>query len=130
MGSTAQPYQVACLYLELYRDWFAIGGSSFEELFLLEPEHPRENIRRERLNLGIEIADDGVVIAPRVLDGIFYLAERSLQLCALRRCLQLRIILRNRKQTLERTGQLVLRRSLIGRARSLHGHGAIFCDVF
>ena len=41
--------------LELHRYGFAIGGSGFEELLLLEAEHPGQNVGRERLDLGVQI---------------------------------------------------------------------------
>ena len=35
--------------LELHRDWLAIGGGGFEELLLLEAEHPGHHVARELL---------------------------------------------------------------------------------
>src|SRR6202795_5211537 len=73
-GGTGENWEQACTTvcdgaiaaaacLEFHRDWFAIGGSGFEELFLLEAEHPGQNVGRERLNLGVQVAHDGVVVA-------------------------------------------------------------------
>src|SRR5258708_4536550 len=50
-------------------------GRNFEELALLESEHVGEDIRRELLNLGVQVADHGVVIAPRILYGVFDLGQ-------------------------------------------------------
>src|ERR1700732_21527 len=46
-------------------------GGNFEELALLESQHAGEDIRRELLNLGVQVADHCVVISPRVLFGAF-----------------------------------------------------------
>src|SRR6202521_1755551 len=118
----------ACL--EFHRYWFAIGGSGFEELFLLEAEHPGQNVGRERLNLGVQVANDGIVVAAGVLNGVLDFAERILQLREFLRRLELGIILGYGKQAFERAGQLILGGSLVGRAGGLHGHGAEFRDVF
>src|SRR6267378_3662687 len=64
--------------LELYRDRFAIGGRSFEELLLLEAEHPGQNVGRERLNLGVQVAHNGVVVAAGVLNSVLDFTERIL----------------------------------------------------
>src|ERR1700675_1870449 len=55
------------------------SGGSFEKFARLEAEHVREDVGGELLNLGIEIADDGVIVAARVLDGVLDLRERILQ---------------------------------------------------
>ena len=59
---------------ELYGDWLAVGFGGLEELARREIEHAGENIRGEDLNLGVEVAHDCVVVAARVLDGVFGLA--------------------------------------------------------
>src|SRR6202171_1819728 len=43
------------------------GRGDFEEFARLESQHVREDIRGKLLNLGIQVPDYGVVIAPRVL---------------------------------------------------------------
>src|SRR4029077_11869444 len=51
---------------------FALGsGGYFEEFARLEPKHACKNIGGELLNLGVQVADDRVVVAARVLNGIF-----------------------------------------------------------
>src|SRR5579885_1894350 len=59
---------------------FALGGrGDFKELARLEAKHVGENVGGELLDFGVQVADDGVVVAPRVLHGIFNLRERILQ---------------------------------------------------
>src|SRR5271155_17005 len=65
---------------ELDRNRFAVGLGGLEELPRLKAEHTGKNIRREHLNLGIEIAHHSVVVASRVLDRVFRLNQRSLHL--------------------------------------------------
>ena len=60
--------------LKFHSDWFAVGGLHLEELPLLESEHAGQNVGGERLDLRIKVAYHGVVVAPRVLDGILSLA--------------------------------------------------------
>jgi hypothetical protein len=60
--------------LKFHSDWFAVGGFHLEELPLLESEHAGQNVGGERLDLRIKVAYHGVVVAPRVLDGILSLA--------------------------------------------------------
>src|SRR5688572_11681362 len=50
-----------------------------EELAGLEAEHPGDDVRGERLDLRVEVADDGVVVAARVLDRILDLGQRALE---------------------------------------------------
>src|SRR6266849_5251961 len=51
----------------------------FEELARLESQHVGKDIGRELLDLGVQVADHCVVVAARVLDGIFDLGQRVLQ---------------------------------------------------
>src|SRR6266852_8922458 len=67
-----------CVEAHLGRFAFG-GGGHFEELARLEAEHVGKNVGRELLNFGVEIAHDGVVVAPRVLHGVLNLGERSLE---------------------------------------------------
>jgi hypothetical protein len=61
---------------ELHRHRFTVGGiADFKELPQLEAKHPRDDVRGERLNLGIQIAHHRVVVAARVLNRIFGLVE-------------------------------------------------------
>src|SRR5436305_474558 len=49
--------------LEFHRDRFAVGGCGFEELLLLEAEHAGQDVGRERLDLGVQVSHNGVVVA-------------------------------------------------------------------
>src|SRR5580693_6043190 len=89
---------------ELHGDRLAVGIRGLEELTRREVEHAGENVRGEYLNLGIEVAHHRVVVATRVLDRVFRVAQRALQLGELFRCLQLRIILGHGEQALQRSG--------------------------
>src|SRR2546425_498663 len=60
---------------------FTLGGHGhFKELARLEVEHPGEDVRGELRDFGVEVAHDGIVIAPRVLECVFELGERALEL--------------------------------------------------
>src|SRR5258707_1070690 len=64
-------FRLATHILKLHRHRLAIGCGHLEELPLLEAEHSGENVCRKRLYFRIQIPDDRVVIAARVLDGVF-----------------------------------------------------------
>src|SRR5579862_505199 len=65
---------------ELHGHRIALRGlGNVEELPGLEVEHAGNDVRRERLDLGVEVANHRVVIAARVLDGVFQSAQRALQ---------------------------------------------------
>src|ERR1700730_11292625 len=88
---------------------FPLGRrGDFEEFAGLESQHVREDIRRELLNLSVQVANHGVVIAPRVLDGVLDLGERSLQRRETLDSAKLRIRFRKRKQALQGAGKHVL----------------------
>src|SRR6266478_6757543 len=55
------------------------GRGDLKEFARLESQHVRENIRGELLDFGVQVADHGIVIAPRVLHGILDLSQRGLQ---------------------------------------------------
>src|SRR5215467_15254739 len=55
------------------------GGRDFEELALLETQHAGKNIRGELKYFRVEVANDGVVVAAGVLDGVLNLSERILK---------------------------------------------------
>src|SRR5208337_4595130 len=103
---------------------FALGGGrNFKELALLETQHSRNNVGGELQDLGVEVADDGVVIAARVLDGIFNLGERILQRGEAFNGTELRVGLGESEKAFQRAGQHVFRLGLIGGAGG--GHGAV-----
>src|SRR6185369_6970662 len=57
-------FRLASRILELHRHRLAVGCGHLETLFLLEAEHSGEDVRRKRLDLGIQVADDGIVVTP------------------------------------------------------------------
>src|SRR5262249_37727749 len=116
--------------LELHRHRFPVGSCSFEVLPLLEAEHASQNIGRKRLNTAVEVADHGVVVTARVLNRIFRLIQRTLQLRKLLGSTKLWVSFRNSKQRLQRTGELIFGSRLVSRCSRLHRHGTIFGDVF
>src|SRR5260370_38594900 len=96
---------------------FALGrGGNFEKLAGLEAEHPGKNIRGELLDFGVEVADNGVVIAARVLDGVLNLRQRILQRSETLDGAKLRISLCKCKEAFQRAGEHVLRLGRAGEA--------------
>src|SRR5260370_22635460 len=103
---------------------FPLGRrGDFEEFTRLEPQHVCEDVRGELLNLGVQVADHRVVIAPRVLHGVFDLRQRGLQRREALNRAKLRIRFGKRKQALQRAGNHVLRLSPVTGAG--RGHRAI-----
>ncbi len=85
--------------LELHVGNGAFGGiGDLKELPLLEVEHPRNDVGRERLNFGVEVAHHGVVVTARILQRVFQLGERLLQRLELGVGLQVGIGFGNREQ--------------------------------
>src|SRR5579863_10401309 len=94
--------------LELHCHRLAVSFTRLKELPRLEAEHARQNICGERLDLRVQVTHHRVVVAAGVLDGVFGLAQRSLQLREFLRGLQLRVILSHSEQTLQRASELIL----------------------
>src|SRR2546426_8776821 len=69
----------------------AITRLGLEELELLVAHRSGGKIRRKRGDGGVEVAHDGVVIAPRILDGVFYGSELRLEIAESAGRLKLRI---------------------------------------
>src|SRR6266436_206348 len=62
------------------REFFEVTAAAEREaLARLEAEHVGKDVGRKLLNLGVEIAHHGVVVAPRVLHGVLNLGERILE---------------------------------------------------
>src|SRR5690348_9705096 len=108
--------------LKLYCHRLAVRRGRLEELPLGEAKHSSENIRWEGLNLRIQVANHGIVVAARILDRVFSLSQRILQLSKVRRSFQLWIIFCHGKQALQRSGKLVFGSRFIDRASRLHRH--------
>src|SRR5258707_15250484 len=88
---------------------FALGRrGDLEEFTRLESQHVRENIRGELLDFSVQVADHGVVIAPRILHGVLDLSERSLQRREALDGAELRIRFGKRKEGLQRAGRNVV----------------------
>src|SRR5580704_14791209 len=128
MPSASQPAEVIS---ELHRYGFTLRRiRDVEELLCLDVEHPRHDVARKRLNLGIEITHHGVVVASRVLNGVFQPGQRALQRLELLRSLQLRIGFGDRQQPAQGVGQLALGLALFRRSGSGHGGAAELGNVF
>src|SRR5712692_3148524 len=103
---------------------FALGWrGDLEELARLEAEHPGDDVRRELSDLRVEVADGSVVVAPRVLDGVFDLGQCVLELREAFHRAKLRVSLSQGKQLPQRAGEHTLRLAL-GRG-ALGTHGAV-----
>ena len=59
--------------LELHRHRLAVGSIHFKKLPRLEAEHTGQDISRERLNLGVQVAHHSVVITASVLNRVLSL---------------------------------------------------------
>src|SRR5258708_35159006 len=93
---------------------FALGrGGNFEKLAGLEAEHPGKNIRGELLDFGVEVADNGVVIAARVLDGVLDLRQGILQRSETLDGAKFGIRLGKCKEAFQRAGEHRLRWGLV-----------------
>src|SRR5216684_1259633 len=110
---------------------FALGGGgNFEELARLESEHSGKDVRGELLNLSVQVADDGVVVAARILDRVLDLCKRILQRGEALDGAELRIRLGEGEEALQRAGEHVLCLGLVGWAGSGHGTVAGVDDRF
>ena len=69
----------------------ALAGRGLEELELVITHGTGDEVRRNRGDRGIEIARDGVVVAPGILDSVFYSSELCLQIAESAGGLELRV---------------------------------------
>jgi len=99
------------------------GGRNFKELALLETQHSRDDVGWELQDLGVEIANDGVVITARVLDGILNLRERILERGEALNGAELRVGLGESEEAFKRASEHVFRHGLVGGAGG--GHSAV-----
>src|SRR5208283_771444 len=103
---------------------FALGGGrDFKELALLETQHARNDVGGELQDFGVEVADDGVVVAAGVLDGILNVGERFLERSEALNGAELRVSLGEGEEAFQRAGQHIFRLGLVGGAGG--GHGAV-----
>src|SRR5947207_1726693 len=75
----------------------------------MELEERRDDVGREGLDRGVQVADHRVVVAARVLDRVLDLAERPLELDEVRVRLEVRIGLGEREELTEGARERVLR---------------------
>src|SRR5580765_3896131 len=93
-----------------------------EELARREAEGARDEIRRELRDARVQVANDRVVVAARVLDRVLDLPEARLELREALRGAELRVRFREREHLAERARELALRLGLrrgTGRAHGL-----------
>src|SRR5712692_561950 len=105
-------------------------SGNFKELPFLEAQHIGKNVGRELLDLGVEIAHHRVVIAPRILDGIFNLRKGILQRGEAFDGAELRIGFGEREEAFQRAGEHVFRLCLVGGRGGSHGAVACIDDAF
>src|SRR5438128_2291734 len=86
----------------------AVSCLGLEELELLVAHRSGDEVRRKRGDGGVEVAHDGVIVAPRILDGVFYGSELRLEIAESARRLELRIRLRGDDETAQRVRELAL----------------------
>src|SRR5262245_5680421 len=103
------------------RDLTVFGALELEVLPLREPEEQRDLVGRKAVDRRVEVADDGVEVAARALDGLLELRERALQIAEALVRLEVGVRLGEREELAERAGQLVL--GLRPRLRCLRRHG-------
>src|SRR5207245_4715037 len=90
------------------RDLTVFGVIELEVLALGEAEEQRDLVGGEAVDGGVEIADDGVVVATRALNRLLDLADRALELAEALLRLQPRVRLGEREGLPKRAGQLGL----------------------
>ena len=88
-----------------------------KEFARLEAHHPCDDPGRELRDRGIEVANHGVVVAPRVLQMVFDIGQRGLQRGEARGRLELGIRLGDGKYPLQRIAERVFFAGARGRSR-------------
>ena len=106
------------------------GGSDFEEFAFLEAEHAGEDVGGELQNFRVQIADDRVVVAAGVLNGVFDLRQRVLQRSEAFDGAQLGVGLGEGEEAFQGAGEHVFRLCFVGGAGSAHGAIAGVDDGF
>src|SRR6185312_5575320 len=110
-----------------------LGGRSLvnleEFLILFETEHTGEDVGREGLALGIEIADYAVIETARSLDLVFGVGQFILQFLEVLRCFQIGIVLGDREQALHGLLEIALGLGGLGRSLGTQGSSAGVRDV-
>src|SRR5258706_1593764 len=101
-----------------------LARRGLEELELVVAHRPGDQVGWNRRDCRIEIPHDRVVVAPRVLDRLFYGCDLCREIADSVRCLELRICLHRHSESAERRRKLVLSQCTLRRTRALR------CDRF
>src|SRR5215472_4358061 len=86
------------------RDLTLFGALELEVLPPHEPEEQRDLVGRKAVDRRVQIADDGVVVAARALDGLLELAERLLEVLIALVCFEVGIRFGEREELTQRPG--------------------------
>ena len=110
-------------YESLERDLrqLAIARRGLEELELVITHWPRDEVRGNRRDRGIEIAHDGVVVAPGILDSVFYGSELCLEIAESAGRLELRVGFDRHSKSAQRGRELALGLRACGGSGALRG---------
>ena len=99
----------------------ALTRRGLEELELVITHGAGDHVRRNRRDRGIEIAHDGVVVAPGALDSLFYSSELCLEIAESARRLELRVGFDRHSESAQRGRELALGLRARGGAGALRG---------
>src|SRR4029077_5588697 len=97
----------------------ALARLCLEELELVITHWAGDQVRRNRRDRGVEISYDGVVVAPRVLDSVFYGSELCLEVAESARRLELRVSFHRNGESLKGRRELILSHCTLRRTRAL-----------
>lgn len=97
----------------------AVARRRLEELELVITHGARDQVRRNRRDRRVEISYDRVVVAPRVLDGVFYGSELRLEIAKSTGRLELGIGFDRHSETAKRCRELTLSRRALRRTSAL-----------
>ena len=99
----------------------AIARLGLEEFELLVAHRRGGKIRGKRRDGSVEVAHDRIVVAPRILDGVFYGSELRLEIAESARRLELRIRFGSDDETAKRGRELALGLRALGGSAALCG---------
>src|ERR1700694_2261995 len=89
LGLMMKPEKEIESRLEAALGQLALARRGLEELELVITHRAGDQVRGNRRDRRIEISHDGVVVAARVLDSVFYSSELCLKIAKSTRCLEL-----------------------------------------
>lgn len=81
MGYALSRGQSACLLEADFRHAALCDIDELKEFACFKAEEIRDYAGGEFLDLGVQVSDDGVVVAASILQGLFDVIEGSLKLC-------------------------------------------------